>query len=213
MTTAWVAGASGVVGGALLRRLLDDPTFTRVVSAGRRALRLEHPRLTQVVLDLAAPASYGPLPPPEVAFACLGTTMRAAGSRDAFRRVDHDAVLAFARAARAKGARVLVHVTALGADPGARVFYNRVKGEVERDAAALGYPSVYALRPSLLDGAREERRAGERLALVVGRALAPVLGKYRPTPVDAVAEAMVACAKAAAPGVHVVEPDAMPRGR
>lgn len=209
MTTAWLAGASGLVGGVLLRRLLADPAFTRVVSAGRRVLPIEHPRLAQVIVDFADPASLARLEPPDVAFAALGTTLRTAGSREAFRRVDHDAVVAYARAARERGARVLVHVSALGADPRSRVFYNAVKGETERDVAGVGPASVYALRPSILDGERRERRAGERLALVVGRALAPVLGKYGPTPVDAVAGAMIACARAAEPGAHVVEADAL----
>jgi uncharacterized protein YbjT (DUF2867 family) len=211
MATAWLAGGSGLVGGALLRLLLDDPDFGKVVSVGRRALPVEHPKLAQVVADFSSPAPLEALDPPAVGFCCLGTTIGKAGSPEAFRRVDHGAVLAFARAARAKGARVFVHVSSLGANPRSRVFYGAVKGEIERDVAGLGIPSVYALRPSVLDGAREERRPGERLALVVGRALGPLLGRYRPTPIEAVARAMVASAKAAAPGAHVVEADAILR--
>lgn len=213
MPTAWLAGGSGLVGGALLRRLLDEPTFATVVSVGRRVLPVQRPKLSQAVVDFASPAGFAALAAPDVALCCLGTTMRKAGSPDAFRKVDHDAVLAFAAAARARGARVFVHVSALGADPHSRVFYSRVKGEAERDVAAVGIASVYALRPSILDGAREERRTGEALALAVGRALGPLLGKYRPTPVDAVAAEMVACALEGAPGAHVIEPDAIRVGR
>jgi uncharacterized protein YbjT (DUF2867 family) len=207
MTTAWIAGASGLVGGELLRQLLADTAWERVVSVGRRVLPLDHPRLAQVVADVSSGEALATLPPPAAAFCCLGTTLRKAGSREAFRAVDHGAVVGFARAAAAGGARVLVHVTAVGADPGSRVFYNAVKGEAERDAAAQGPPSVYALRPSILDGDRAESRPAEAAGLLLARALGPLLGRYRPTPVAKVARAMIAAARKAAPGAHVVPPE------
>jgi uncharacterized protein YbjT (DUF2867 family) len=206
MTTAWLAGGSGLVGGVLLRQLLDDARFHRVISVGRRTLPLEHPKLTQALADFGSPAALEALPPPTVAFSCLGSTLKKAGSRDAFRAVDYGAVLAFARAARRAGAGVLVHVSSMGANPRSRAFYLAVKGELERDVAGLGFPSVYALRPSMLDGKREEHRLGEAIGLVVMRALGPLLGSYRPTKVEAIAKVMIASALAAAPGPHVVEP-------
>jgi len=193
------------VGGALLRQLLEDDGFRCVVSAGRRMLPLQHPKLIQALVQFSEPGTFAPLPPPDVAFCCLGTTMKRAGSRDAFRAVDHDAVLAFAQAARRSGARAFLHVSSLGADPRSRNFYLAVKGETEAAVARLGFGSVHAFRPSLLDGRREEARPGERVGLAVARLLAPLLGKYRPTPVEALAAAMVASARAAAPGVHVLE--------
>jgi uncharacterized protein YbjT (DUF2867 family) len=183
MSTVWLAGGSGLVGGVLLRRLLEDASVARVVSVGRRRLSLEHPKLTQVVVDLAAPGAFAGLDPPQVAF-CW--------------------------AAKEKGARAFLHVTALGADPRSRVFYCAVKGEVERAVAELGFESVYALRPSILDGERDESRPGERVGLFVARALAPLLGKYRPTPVEAVARAMVRLARAPEPGSHAVDAGAIP---
>jgi uncharacterized protein YbjT (DUF2867 family) len=102
-----------------------------------------------------------------------------------------------------------VHVSSLGADVRSRAFYLSVKGEVERDVARTAFPSAYALRPSMLDGRREERRPGEEVGLVVMRALGPLLGKYRPTKVEAVARVMIASAKAGAPGAHVIEADAI----
>jgi uncharacterized protein YbjT (DUF2867 family) len=209
MATAWLTGGSGLVGGALLRRLLRDGAFDRVVSVGRRPLPVDDPKLVQVVTDLVGPFEWERLPAPAVAFSCLGTTRAKAGSREAFRRVDHDAVLSFARAARARGARAFLHVSSLGAKAGSRNFYASVKGETEEDVAAVGFPSVYALRPSILDGNRAERRAGEEFGLLVGRALAPFLGKYRPTSVEGVATTLVALARDPAPGVHVIEPGEM----
>jgi uncharacterized protein YbjT (DUF2867 family) len=209
MTTVWIAGASGLVGGELLRVLLADPAFSQVVSVGRRTLALDDPKLVQAKVDFADPRSFDDLAAPDVAFSCLGTTIKKAGSQEAFRAVDHDAVLAFAKAARSKGARAFVHVSSLGADPAARSFYAAVKGQVEGDAATLGFDSVYALRPSILDGERAESRPLERIGLAFGRALGPVLGKYRPTSAAAVARTMVAKAKAREPGTHVVDAGAI----
>jgi len=209
MTTAWIAGASGLVGGELLRLLLADGGFEKVVSVGRRTLPIESPKLTQVKVDFAGVNAFEALPPADVAFSCLGTTLKRAGSREAFRAVDHDAVLAFAKAARAKGAKVLVHVSSLGADRSSHTFYASVKGEVEEDLAALAFESVYALRPSILDGDRAESRPLERVGLAFARALGPVLGKYRPTEASAVARTMIAKAKAKAPGAHVVDAGAI----
>jgi uncharacterized protein YbjT (DUF2867 family) len=209
MTTAWLAGGSGLVGGELLRLALSDDSFAKVVSAGRRTLPIEAPKLVQATVDFSHPASFIPLDAPDLAFSCLGTTMKKAGSREAFRAVDYDAVLAFANAAHAKGARVFIHVSSLGANARSGNFYYSVKGEIEAALEKIGFDSLYALRPSMLDGDRAERRALERVALAGMRALGPVLGKYRPTPILAVARTMIAKAKERGPGSHVVEADAI----
>lgn len=206
---AWLAGGSGLVGGELLKLLLADPSFGKVVSVGRRTLLIEDPKLVQAKVDFVHAASFTELAAADCAFCCLGTTIKKAGSQEAFRAVDQDAVVAFARAAKAKGARVFVHVSSLGADPKARSFYSLVKGQTEGAIEALGFESVYALRPSILDGDRQESRPLERVGLVFARALGPVLGKYRPTAASAVARTMIAKAAARAPGAHVIEADAI----
>lgn len=199
--TALLAGASGLVGGHLLAMLLADDHWERVISIGRRELDLGHPRLEQRVVGFDA---IGALPPLSDAFSCLGTTIRKAGSQAAFRSVDHDAVLAVAAAAREAGATGFWHVTALGADPGSRIFYNRVKGETERDVAALGFPRSAAFQPSMLDGDRPESRPAEQIGLAAMRLAGPLLGRYRPTRADAVAAAMVAVAREETLGTRVV---------
>lgn len=209
--TVWVAGGSGLVGTELLKLLLADEGVRAVVAVGRRRLALEHAKLQQAVVDFAAPSGLDVLPAPEAAFCTLGTTIKQAGSKEAFRAVDFDAVVAFAKAARTRGARAFVHVTALGADARSMVFYNAVKGQVEDAVADLGFDRVVALRPSFLDGERAESRPGERVALAVGRTLGPLLGKYRPTPVSAVAAAMLEAARADEPGRHVMEANAILR--
>lgn len=204
MTTVWLAGASGLVGGELLSLLLADASFDRVVAVGRRVLTKEkHPKLESVTVDFADKESFAHLEPPKIAFCTLGTTIKKAGSQSAFESIDHDAVVVFAKAALAKGARSFVHVTSIGSDPNASSFYLRVKGQTERDVAALGFETVVALRPSFLDGDREESRPLERVGLSVARALGPVLGRYRPTSVAAVARSMIANAEKK--GSHVID--------
>jgi uncharacterized protein YbjT (DUF2867 family) len=207
MTTAWIAGGSGLVGGEVLRLLLQDDFFSEVVAVGRRTLPIVNPKLVQAKVDFADPSSFEPLDPTEIAFAAIGTTRKKAGSAEAFRAVDYGAVLTYAKAALHKGARTFLHVSALGANPRSPFLYYKVKGEVEEAIARLGFESVYAFRPSFLDGERPEQRPLEHLVIAIGRTLGPLLGRWRPTPVDALARMMVAKAKNPVPGVHVIEAD------
>ena len=203
--TALVTGASGLVGGHLLDALLEDPRYTAVHSLGRRALPRQHPKLHQHTVDLTR-LEEQPLPAAEDAFCCLGTTIKKAGSQEAFRAVDHDAVLAFARAAKRAGAQRFLVVTALGANARSRFFYNRVKGEVEEALRGVGFPSLVIAQPSLLLGERAESRPGEQVATVVSRALAPVLRFLEGRPIEArtVARALLTLAWQPPTGTRVV---------
>lgn len=158
---ALLAGASGLVGGHLLRLLLETPPYDRVVSVGRRRVDVGHRRLEQRVVDFS---TLDALPRVDDVFSALGTTIMKAGSQAALRAVDHDAVVSLAEAARVAGATAFLHVTSMGADQGSRIFHNRVKGETERDVAAVGIATTTAFRPSILDGDRAESRTGERSA-------------------------------------------------
>lgn len=198
--TALVAGATGLVGSALLPLLLDDPGTARLTALVRRPLGREHPKLTaaRVYFD-HLDASPRVLAADDV-YCCLGTTLRAAGSRDAFRRVDYGYVLSLAQIARDEGASRFFLVSVIDADPRARNFYLRVKGEAEEAVARVGYAELHVFRPSFLVGARTERRAGERLAIAAFSTVAPLLGgslrRYRPVAAAAVAGAMVGAARA-----------------
>lgn len=211
--SALLLGATGLVGGHCLDALLADAAWNRVVVVGRRPVDAAGPKLEQRVVDFARLDDHADAFAVDDVFCCLGTTIKAAGSQEAFRRVDHDHVVAAARLASAAGARQFLLVTAMGADPGSRVFYNRVKGEVEREVAALPFAGVVLARPSLLTGDRQESRPLETL----GRRLAPVLAllmvgplrNYRPIPAAAVARALVRLAHENARGVRVVESAAL----
>jgi uncharacterized protein YbjT (DUF2867 family) len=195
MKTALIAGTSGLVGRELLGQLLASTEYDRVVSLGRRPLPVDDPKLLQEVVDFTALDRPGGDWRCDDAYCCLGTTIRQAGSREAFRAVDHAAVLAFAWAARRHGARRFFLVSALGADPASRVFYSRVKGETEEALAVLGFETLGVFRPSLLLGSRDRPRPGERLMAALLWVAEPLLlgtlRKYRAIRADVVARAML----------------------
>jgi len=204
---ALLVGATGLTGSLLLPMLLRSRTWSRVHVLARRTLSLQHPKLQAHVVDFDALAAL-PLPAIDDVFVCLGTTIKVAGSRQAFRRVDLDYVVDSARLARERGATRLAVVSAMGASARSPVFYNRVKGEMEAALATLGYASVTIVRPSFLDGERPDSRPGERLALALARPLAPLIPKrYRAIPAAAVARAMLQFVEEGADGVRVVESD------
>jgi uncharacterized protein YbjT (DUF2867 family) len=208
--SALLLGATGLVGGQVLDLLLNDPAYGRVVVLGRRPVDRQHPKLHQQVADLGRLDEHAPLFAVHDVFCCLGTTIRAAGSQEAFRRVDHDYVVSSARVAAAAGARRYLLVTAAGADAGSRIFYNRVKGEAEAGVRAQQpFEGVVILRPSLILGPRAERRTAEalaqKLAPALGALLVGPLRRYRAVEAGTVARAMVRMAKQRPRGVRIVE--------
>lgn len=204
------AGATGLVGSRTLPLLLEAGHAVTVL--GRRPTGLSHARLTETSCDFR---KIPPLPPSDVAICTLGTTIRAAGSQAAFRAVDQEAVLAFVRAAQAAGVRQAIVVTAVGASPSAAAFYSRVKGETERDLAALGLSRLDLLRPGLILGPRSDRRPVEgffqALAPVLNPLLVGSLARYGAIPADVIAGAIRALAGEAGEGVFVHDNIAMRR--
>jgi uncharacterized protein YbjT (DUF2867 family) len=196
--SALLVGATGLVGSFLLERLLASPRYARVVVWARREIGKTHPKLKVEIVDFERLARRR-LEADDV-FCCLGSTIRQAGSQKAFHHVDFDYPVALAGAAARSGARRFLVVSALGANKRSRVFYNRVKGEMEEAVRIAAVPQTTIFRPSLLSGPRKEERLGEKIGLVVGSVLGPLLGKYRPIHADRVAAAMVRAAELDLPG-------------
>ncbi len=202
-------GCTGLVGRHVLAQALSDPRVDAVVAPVRRALP-DRPGLLAPVVDFDALPADAPWWRADAVVCALGTTMRAAGSEAAFRRVDHDYPLAVARLSRSHGVQTYVLNSAIGADAQSRIFYNRVKGETERDLAALGFASLTLVRPGLIGGQRDEFRAGERVALLALGAMGPVLPRrWRINPADRIARVLLDAAIGAAPGMHVVASERM----
>ncbi|MFZ5825038.1 MAG: oxidoreductase [Bacillota bacterium] len=215
MRTALVLGATGLIGGHLVRQLLDRTEYGRVVLLLRRPLDLAHPKLEQRVVDLDRMAEHRQAFQVDDLYCCLGTTMRKAGSREAFRRVDFDYPLAAARLAREAGVKRFLLVTSMGADARSSVFYSRVKGEVEEAIEGVGLPSLLIFRPSLLLGEREEVRFGESVAAVISRVIGPLmvgpLARVRAIEGKTVALAMIRAALEGPAGVRRYQSDEIGR--
>ncbi|WP_434679487.1 oxidoreductase [Pseudomonas sp. R1-18] len=201
-----LAGATGLTGEHLLDRLLNEPTVSRVLAPTRRPLA-EHPHLENPVGDLLSllPTLSGQV---DIAYCCLGTTIKEAGSQEAFRAVDLDLVVAFGKRARELGARHLLVVSAVNADPDSSVFYSRIKGEMEQALRAQDWPQLTLARPSLLVGNRPETRWAEQLAAPIAK-LIP--GKYGAIEACQLARAMWRLALEEQDGVRIVESDELKR--
>ncbi len=204
---AWLAGATGLIGGQVLELLLAEPAYTRVTALVRRPLAVEHDvtpeggqrnQLEALIVDFDRLEELSEPPPADDVFCCLGSTMKKAGSKAAFRKVDHDYVVATARLGLAAGARRFLLVSAVGASASSMSFYSRVKGEAEDSVAELGYSELHVFQPSILIGERDEARPGERLGIAAARVLnglmAGPLRRYRGIRAETVAAAMVAAA-------------------
>lgn len=199
-----LAGATGLVGGHVLTQALADPRIDAVIAPVRRALPA-HAKLLAPTVDFEALPEDAPWWAADAAISALGTTIGKAGSQEAFRRVDRDYQLAVAKLASRHGTPAFVLNSALGADPASRIFYNRVKGELERDLAGFDFASLTFVRPGLIGGERQESRPAERAALVLLGILGPVLPRaWRINPAGRIAAAMIEAAIAAKPGTHVV---------
>lgn len=202
--TALLAGASGLVGGECLRRLLAETAYASIVLVTRRDLGAlaKHRKVRQVVCDFARLQAIAGTLQADHVFCALGTTIRKAGSRAKFREVDFEYPNRLATVTRSQGATHFSLVSALGADRRSPFFYSRVKGELEDAVGAMGWPSVCIVRPSVIAGDRAESRPLERLA---EHALRWAPSTWRPVPAARIAAAMVATALRSPPGVTVIE--------
>ena len=188
MKTAWLAGATGLIGGHLLPLLLER--YDRVVAFTRRPLPLHNDKL--VVASIDTLNADGPV---DDVYCALGTTIRKAGSEEAFRQVDLELPLRLASAGLQHGAKRFLLVSSVGASAQSGTFYLRVKGELEDRLAALGFEALHIYRPSFLIGNREEQRTGESAGIVLAKAIAFALvgplRNYRAIEAETVAKAMV----------------------
>ncbi len=203
---ALLAGASGLVGGFLLKALLDAPDYTRTYALTRRPLGREHPKLANRIVNFDRLGEQLKSLVVQDAFCAIGTTIGDAGSQEAFRKADVDAVLLFARAARAAQATRFVVVSSVGADSSSSKFYLRTKGEMEEAVSDLGFASVDILQPSLLLGPRKQLRPLE----ITGRIFAPLINPLltgtrealRAIPAEVVGQAMLGAARSGRRGVY-----------
>jgi uncharacterized protein YbjT (DUF2867 family) len=210
MRTALLVGASGLVGRELLDLLLSDSVYEKVVVLTRKPLSIDNAKYQNHVVDFDRLTEYYKDIVAQDIFCCLGTTMRVAGSKDAFKKVDYTYPLEIAKLAKAAGAEQYLLVSALGSNEKSSIFYNKVKGEVEQAIGALNYQSFKVFRPSLLLGNRSEQRNGEDAAKIFYKIFGFIIpAKYKAIEASTVATAMLMAAKLRRPGMIVYESDTM----
>jgi uncharacterized protein YbjT (DUF2867 family) len=206
---ATLIGSTGLTGSFLVRQLLADSAIRSVISISRKPLKIAHAKLMEVLIsDLAELLSIESTIRGELYFCCLGTTIKTAGSKENFEKVDHDAVVTFAKIAKVHDATSFTFVSAMGANASSILFYNRVKGRTENDVKTFGLRSLIIFRPALLIGPRQEFRFGESIAkktlVPLSRLLPHRMQKGLITGVENLATRMLAEAKAAPTGVHLI---------
>lgn len=193
MRKAIVIGATGLVGRALVEQLLADDRFTTVLAFVRHATGIQHPKLEEQVVYFNAIDDWKSAIRGDVLFSTLGTTLKQAGSQEAQYRVDFTYQHDVAKAAAEAGVPQYVLVSSAGASPKSRIFYSRMKGELEAAVQTFSFAHTHILQPGILQGNRTESRPGERIGIAVLSLVKniPGLKKYRPIPVETVAKAMI----------------------
>ncbi len=205
--TAIIAGATGLVGRHCLNLLLQSNRYKKVISIGRQLLPMEHPKLEQKQVDFDILESYTHSLIADDIYCCLGTTIKKAGSKENFYKVDYTYVVKLATFTAANFASQFLVVSAMGADVNSRIFYNQVKGKMEAAIKPLSFLGVHIFQPSLLLGQRSEKRLGEQVAQVIAKALPFVfigpLRPYKPIPARDVAQAMLYAASQDGAGISI----------
>jgi uncharacterized protein YbjT (DUF2867 family) len=209
--TAILLGATGLVGGCVLQFLLENEAYIKVVALTRRPLSIQHQKLENVVLDFEQLLDYQSVMKGDDLFLCLGTTIKKAGSQAAFKRIDVDYQMQAATVAMQNGVSQVLLCSAVDADANSKIFYNRMKGDLEDALKGMGFKSVHIFQPSILLGERSENRLGEKIGQAVGRFLLKITpnlwGKYEPVRGETVGKAMVGAALLDKKGIHVYASD------
>lgn len=209
--TAIIAGASGLIGRSLTQLLLKSDDYGQVIALVRKPLGLQHEKLKEHTTDFSTLEDMEDFPQGDDIFCCLGTTMKKAGSKDAFRKVDFTYPYELAKRALKAGASRYFLVSAQGANMHSRIFYNKVKGELEDKISFLDFRTIYIFKPSLLRGKRNESRPGESFAQAITRII-PFFGpwkKYHPIYADKVADSMMKVAKQEDKGCYFYQSEIM----
>lgn len=209
--TAIIAGASGLIGQSLIQMLLNSKDYGQVIALVRKPLGIQHDKLKELTVNFDHLADMEDFPQADDIFCTLGTTIKKAGSQDAFYKVDYSYPMDLAKRALKSGANRFFLVTALGSNMNSRNFYSRVKGELEDKISFLNYRTIYIFKPSLLRGDRKEIRPGEKFGQLITRII-PFIGpwkKYRPIHVDKVADAIMKVAKQEDKGCYYYQSEIM----
>ncbi|MEZ5037316.1 MAG: oxidoreductase [Chitinophagales bacterium] len=209
--TALLVGATGLVGSELLQLLLADNYFSSVIILSRKTINIQHQKLKEIIVDFNQLENYASEINAQYIYCCLGTTIKKAGSQEAFKKVDYEYPLAVAQIAKTNGAKNFSIITALGANKNSSIFYNRVKGEIQEALIQLNFEQLQIIQPSLLLGERSEKRfsenVGQKIAPIFNQLLIGGLKKYKAIEGKQVAKAMLFYSKQSKPKVQILTND------
>lgn len=213
MKTALVSGATGLVGKECLFKLLENSNYEKVFALVRKPIEIKHPKLEQIVFDYSDFTLLDSIGMVNDVYCCLGTTMKIAGSKEAFFMVDHTYVVKLAQYFSQKHAENFLLISAIGADAQSSIYYSKVKGETEVEVMKMSFKGVFIFRPSFLVGDRKETRIGEVIGVGIASIIAPFLfggaKKYKPIHAAKVAESMIKSANSGKKGCYTFESDAI----
>ena len=199
MKTAIILGATGLTGSILLEKLLTLDNYGKVKVFTRRSVGFQHPKLEEHIVDLLKPDQYEETFTGDVIFCCIGTTKSKTPDKETYRKIDYGIPLSAVKLAKKKGIPKLLIISALGANPRSHIFYNRVKGEMERDVSSEKLEETYFFEPSLITGPRQEERTFEGLSQKImkkgNKLLVGKLAKYRSIKAKTIADGMIAVAE------------------
>lgn len=211
MKTAIIAGASGLVGTALVNQLIDSNDYAKIHLLVRNPLNISSEKIIEHIVDFENLTPLKINEPIYHAFCLLGTTIKKAKTKENFRKVDFDFVLSFANKAQELKVDKFLFVSSLGANAKSSIFYNRVKGEIENALQEIEFPHLFIFRPSLLMGMRKEKRAGEKTAITVYKVINPLfiggLKKYKGIAAAQVARGMLQTALQNVSPFEIIESD------
>ena len=204
-------GASGLVGGILLNKLLKNNNYSKVTILSRRILEIKDPNLEQVIVNFDAIEKYEDVIKADDIFSTMGTTTGSAGSKEMYSKIEFDYVYNTAKIALKNGASRFITVSSAGANINSLFFYTKIKGKIEDAISRLGFDAVYIFRPSFILGDRKEHRTGEKAMMFIVKLISPLLvgplRKWRGIEANAIAEIMVRSALQNRTGVHILESD------
>lgn len=208
--TACIIGATGLIGKQLLKQLLENENFTTIKVFTRRSVGIVHPKLNEYLIDFEKPEEWKNLVTGDVLFSCLGTTLKTAGSKKNQFKVDFTFQYQFAQLAAENEIPAFVLVSSAGANAKSSMFYPRMKGELDEAVSRLNFHHICILRPSILDGKREEKRLTEKISIRITKVLFRfIFRKYRPIKDEIVAQAMINASLHQPEKLKIVELDAI----